>query len=290
MKRREFLYKAGLTTMGVLTLKDLANFASSAPAEEQVMPMMFVGHGNPMNAIEDNEYSRYWRTLGARLPKPKAILCISAHWLTRGTQVCIEEKPQTIHDFGGFPKALFDAQYPAPGAPIEAHIASTLIQTTKVEEVHDWGLDHGAWSVLMPMFPNADIPVFQMSIDYTKNPEYHYQLAKELSSLRKKGVLIMGSGNIVHNLGRVQFSEQAYDWAVEFDAKAKELIVAHDHDALIHYEKLGTAAKLSIPTNDHYLPLLYILGLQNEKDKLSFFNEKTTMGSISMTSVLLEQA
>ena len=249
------------------------------------MPVLFVGHGNPMNAIEDNEFSRGWATLGKKLIKPKAILCVSAHWQTKGTMVTGMPKPRTIHDFGGFPEKLFQAQYPAPGAPELAKETVSTITKTKVELDYDWGLDHGCWSVLLPMFPNADIPTFQLSLDYTKPPQYHYELAKELKALRKKGVLIIGSGNLVHNLGLFEFNDKAFDWAVEFDEKIKTFIEKGDHQSVVDYQKLGRIAQLAVPTNEHYLPLLYSIALQEKNEALNFFNVKTTAGSISMRSI-----
>ncbi len=251
------------------------------------MPVLFVGHGNPMNAIELNEYHRSWKKLGKDLPKPKAILCISAHWLTKGTWVTAMERPRTIHDFGGFPDELFAVKYPAPGSPEFAKETQKLIAKTKVQPDLEWGLDHGTWSVLLPMYPEAGIPVFQMSIDYSKPPQYHYELAKELSSLREKGVLIIGSGNIVHNLGMIDWSGKAYDWTIEFDSKIKDFIDGRDHQSIIHYEKLGKIAQLAVPTNDHYLPLLYSLALQEKNEYVSYFNEKYEMGSLSMRSLII---
>ncbi len=283
MNRRNFL-KTG--SAGLMAIQ-LQQFKEQFNKEEDVtMPVLFVGHGNPMNAIEDNSFSKTWAEEGKKLPVPKAILCVSAHWLTRGTRVAAIEKPETIHDFSGFPQSLFDVQYPAPGAPEIARETQQLITKTKAEIDMEWGLDHGCWSVLNKMFPNADIPVFQLSIDYYQKPEFHYALAAELKSLRKKGVLIMGSGNIVHNLGMVQWADTAYDWAIEFDTKIKEFIMSGDHDSIIHYEKLGKAAQLAVPTNDHYLPLLYTLGLQEKNETTRFFNESNTMGSISMRSLV----
>jgi 4,5-DOPA dioxygenase extradiol len=269
-----------------MKLNDLKNIADTFETTEK-MPVLFIGHGNPMNTIEKNEFHNAWVDLGKNLPKPKAILCISAHWLTKGTKVTAMEAPKTIHDFGGFPAELFAQQYPAKGAVYFAEETKKIITTTSVESDMEWGLDHGTWSVLLPMYPKADIPVFQLSLDYTKPPEYHYNLAKELSVLRKKGVLIIGSGNIVHNLRKVVFSEQAYGWAVEFDGKIKSLILSKEHKPIINYQELGNAAKLSVPTNDHYLPLLYSLALQDSQDDIRFFNEKNVMGAISMRSVIL---
>ncbi len=264
----------------------MKNFSDEKSSDK--MPVLFVGHGNPMNAIDKNEYHNKFAEVGKSLPKPKAILTISAHWLTRGTRVTAMEKPQTIHDFGGFPQELFDAQYPVKGSPALAKEVQNTITKTKVQSDFDWGLDHGTWSVLLPMYPDADIPVFQLSIDFSQPPQYHYELAKELSALRKKGVLIIGSGNIVHNLGMIDWSGKPYDWTIEFDSKIKQFIDEKNHSAIINYEKLGTIAKLSVPTNDHYLPLLYALALQEKNENVSYFNDKCEMGSVSMRSLLIQ--
>ncbi len=275
---------------GILSLNEFSSLAAGLKGEQQRMPVMFAGHGSPMNAIEDNEFSRTWKQLGTALPRPKAILCISAHWMTSGsTFVTVMDKPQTIHDFGGFPQELFAAQYPAPGAATLAQETIALVEKTTLQPNHDWGLDHGCWSVLLPMFPKADIPVFQLSLDLNKSPQWHYDLALQLKSLREKGVLIIGSGNIVHNLGIMKWGDTAYDWALEFDHWSKDCISSGNHQALIDYSKKGKVAQLAIPTNEHYLPLLYTLALQDKKDQLSFFNEKTVMGSVSMRSVLLSE-
>jgi 4,5-DOPA dioxygenase extradiol len=243
-----------------------------------------------MNGIEDNEFSRTWMKFGKEIPKPKAVLVISAHWLTNGTHVTAMNNPKTIHDFGGFPQALFDVQYPAKGNPELAKLTSDLITTTQVGLDHEWGLDHGTWTVVRHMYPNADIPVLQLSIDYNKPPQYHFDLAKQLQSLRKKGVLIIGSGNMVHNLGMVawdklQESEYGFDWAIEMNQIFKEKISNRDFQSLIQYEKLNAVAKLAIPTPDHYYPLLYTLALQDNQDEISFFNDKAVGGSLTMTSV-----
>ncbi len=287
MNRKNFIYKSAIITAGIMTLKHLQSFADNTPAAENPAPALFVGHGNPMNAIEDNEFSRTWKTNGQELSKPKAILCVSAHWQTRGTKVTAMEKPRTIHDFGGFPQKLFDVQYPAPGSPETADEIRSLVSSPTVEEDHEWGLDHGTWSVLKPMFPDADIPVLQLSLDYGMKPEQHLELAKQLAALRKKGIMIMGSGNIVHNLGMAQWNDSKYDWAVEFDQKVKELTEAGDSKSLANYTALGRAAQLSIPTPEHYLPLLYVLGIQEKEDQLTWFNDKVTMGAISMRSFVL---
>ncbi len=251
------------------------------------MPVLFLGHGSPMNAIELNEFSRGWQQVGISLPVPSAILCISAHWETRGTFVTAVEKPRTIHDFGGFPKELFEVQYPAPGSPALAEETIKLLSSAGAEADHNWGLDHGAWSVIRHLYPGANIPVVQLSLDYRQNPLYHYQLAAQLAPLRSKGVLIVGSGNIVHNLRTIDWRkpDAGFDWAIETDAKMRQWIADGNHQALIDYKKGGAAFEQSIPTPEHYLPLLYTLGLQGKKEEISFFNTKTIMGSISMTSV-----
>ncbi len=270
------------------SLKDLKKLSDTFEIHEGKMPLLFVGHGNPMNAIEDNDFTKKWQTLGKELPKPTAILCISAHWETRGTFVTAMEKPKTIHDFGGFPQELFDVQYPAPGKPTLAKQVKEEIKKTEVGLDEDWGLDHGSWSVLKKMYPDANIPVLQLSLDYTKPAQWHYDLAKELAELRKKGVLIVGSGNMVHNLGMVNWRDMnsgGYDWAIEMNEKFKKLIFENNHKDLINYSSLGSSAKLAIPSAEHYLPLLYTLALKEEKEEVSFFNDKTLAGSLSMTSV-----
>lgn len=286
MNRGDFLQKTigGLFTMS--TLKDLHSFGDALSEQDEKTPLFFVGHGSPMNGIEDNEFSRRWKKIGETVQQPRAVLVISAHWFTKGTHITAMEAPRTIHDFGGFPQALFDVQYPAPGDPVLAKEAASLVRKTTVGLDHEWGLDHGTWSIIKHMYPLANIPVLQLSIDYTQPPQYHYELAAELAALRKKGVLIVGSGNMVHNLRIMDWSlkDNGYDWAVEMNDKFKTLIANGDHAPLIQYESLGSAAKLSIPTLEHYLPMLYILGLKGEKENLEFFNDKTLMGSISMTS------
>ncbi len=251
----------------------------------ETMPVLFVGHGNPMNAIEDNEFSRVWIKLGEELPRPKAILCISAHWLTRGTWVTAMNNPETIHDFVGFPEKLFELQYKAPGSPELAKATQDLVYSTIVQSDMAWGLDHGTWSVLTRMYPDADIPVFQLSIDIEKPARFHYQLGRELTQLRKQGVLIIGSGNIVHNLGKIAWKDEAHDWAIEFDQKIKEKIVLRSDIEIIEYDKMGTIAKLSVPSTDHFYPLLYVLGASEKTEPVTFYNEKCTMGSLSMRSV-----
>lgn len=251
------------------------------------IPALFVGHGSPMNAIEDNEFSRFWTELGKSLPRLKAILCISAHWETDGTKVTAQEQPRTIHDFYNFPEPLYQVRYPAPGSPELAQLATQTVRTTPVGLDYDWGLDHGAWSVLCRMISHADVPVVQLSLDRSKAPRAHYEIGKELKALRNKGVLILGSGNVVHNLREVVWEDSGYDWAREFDEKVRDLILAGDHEAVIEYTKLGRAANLSVPTNEHYLPLLYTLAVQDRDEAAVFFAEKVTLGSISMRSLRL---
>ena len=272
------------------TLNAFNKFTSELKEQETLMPVLFVGHGSPMNGIEDNEFSRTWKEMAKKIPTPSAVLVISAHWLSKGTRVTAMEFPQTIHDFGGFPKELYEVQYNAPGNPVLAQETASLLSSTHVEMDHDWGLDHGAWTIIRHMYPEANISVIQLSIDYTKGPQYHYDLAKELYSLRKKGVLIIGSGNMVHNLQMVAWDklnekEYGYDWALQINNKLKELIGNGYHDSLIRYESLGREALLAIPTPEHYWPLLYTMGLKGTNDAISFFNDKAVGGSLTMTSV-----
>ena len=267
-------------------------FTNELREQDNLMPVLFIGHGSPMNGIEDNEFSQRWKAMAKEIPVPKAVLVISAHWLSEGTRITAMDFPKTIHDFGGFPQELFDVQYPAPGDVQLARETKSIITSTQVELDHDWGLDHGAWTIIRHMYPDASIPVLQLSIDYTKGPQYHYDLAKELYSLRKKGVLIIGSGNMVHNLRMVAWdklndSEYGYDWAMQMNEKFKELIGNDKHDQLIRYYTLGKEALLAIPTPEHYWPLLYTLSLKGNKDDISFFNDKAVGGSLTMTSVKL---
>jgi 4,5-DOPA dioxygenase extradiol len=256
------------------------------------MPVLFLGHGSPMNAIEENEFVAGIRKIGKTIPKPAAILCVSAHWETRGTFVTAMEKPPTIHDFGGFPRALFEVQYPAPGSPELAKETKALVRKTGVGLDESWGLDHGAWSVIKHLYPDADVPVIEMSLDHYQSPQYHYELAKELRSLREKGVLIIGSGNMVHNLGLVAWDKLdavfGFDWALEAGGKMKNFILSGDHKSLINYRSQGRPFELSIPTPEHYLPLLYALALQDEDDKTTLFNDKALAGALTMTSVIIE--
>ncbi|KAA3624045.1 MAG: 4,5-DOPA dioxygenase extradiol [Bacteroidetes bacterium] len=273
-----------------MKLKDLNKLTDPLPNTD-TMPVLFLGHGSPMNAIEENEFVQGFRKVGTEITRPKAILCISAHWETKGTFVTAMESPRTIHDFGGFPPALFEQQYPAPGSPELARETQKLITKTQVElDDHQWGLDHGAWTVIKQLYPDADVPVIQMSLDYSKPPQYHYELAQELKSLRKKGVLIVGSGNMVHNLRMVAWNKleepnYGYDWALEAREKMNHYIADGNHQPLINYKAQGRSFKLSIPTPEHYLPMLYTLALQEEKEEISFFNDKALGGSLTMTSL-----
>lgn len=256
----------------------------------KLFPTLFVGHGSPMNAIEQNEFSGKWKEITSDFETPKAIICISAHWLTRGTFVTAMEMPKTIHDFGGFPKALFDVEYPAPGSLDVAHWTKESLKSANVLEDHEWGLDHGTWSVLRNMYPEATIPVIQLSIDYTKPLSYHFQLAQELKALRKKGVLIIGSGNMVHNLGMVAWDKInspgfGFDWTLEIDTVFKQKIESRDYQSLINWSSLHNQISLAIPTLDHYIPLIYSVGLSDKQDEISFFNDKAIAGSLTMTSV-----
>ena len=262
------------------------------------MPVIFLGHGSPMNAIEDNDYRRSWQSLGAKFgaqwPMPQLILCISAHWLTNGWWLTAMTQPKTIHDFGGFPPTLFDQQYPAPGFPQAAQeISQCLRQPGSAKplslDFQEWGLDHGAWSVLKPMFPAADVPVIQLSMDYSRPPAEHYALGQQLKGLRERGVLIVGSGNVVHNLRTLQMgvgSNQAYDWALEFDQTIGDYLQNGNLDALQNFQALGAVAKQSHPTHEHFLPLLYAAGAVDASETPQFFNTSFQAASISMRSVI----
>ncbi len=297
MNRQTFIKKSlALTAMTGMTTKinELNKLTTSFNSTEQ-MPVLFMGHGSPMNAIEDNEFTQGFKAMGKDIPKPNAILCVSAHWETKGTFVTAMEKPQTIHDFGGFPQALFDVQYPAPGNPALATETKTLIKKTEVGLDQQWGLDHGAWSVIKHLYPAADVPVIQMSLDYTQGTQYHYDLAKELAALRKKGVLIIGSGNLVHNLRMIAWDKMnqpdyGYDWAIEASTSMKKYILNGDHQQLINYRSQGKAFDLAIPSPDHYLPLLYTLALKEANEKITLFNDKAVAGSLTMTSVKIDKA
>jgi 4,5-DOPA dioxygenase extradiol len=256
------------------------------------MPVLFVGHGSPMYTIEENEFVHSWRNLGKTIQVPEAVICISAHWQTPGTCVTAMQEPPTIHDFGGFPRELYNIQYPAPGSPELANQIKKIVKGSVIELDSKWGLDHGAWSPIRHIFPAADIPVVELSLDMNKTPQFHYDLAKELISLRNKRVLIIGSGNIVHNLGKVAWDhsdepEFGYDWAIQANDIFKRLIISGNHQDLINYKLLGKEVQLSVPSPEHFLPLLYALALKEENEPIAFFNDKAVMGSLTMTSLII---
>lgn len=291
MNRKDFLKFVSLIPMTGIALKlnaleqIVGNFETT-----ETMPVLFVGHGSPMNAIEDNVFSREMKAMGKKLPTPKAILMISAHWETKGTFVTAMEHPKTIHDFGGFPQALFDVQYPAPGSIWLAEETKKAITTIDIGLNNDWGLDHGCWSVTKNMFPEATIPIIQFSLDYTKDAQYHYDLAKQLASLRKKGVLIIGSGNMVHNFNYANFNSTiAEPWAIEANEVFKKQIIENDFKSLINYKTFSKATQLAAPTPEHYLPMLYAISLREKTESVAFFNDANVYGSFSMTSVLISK-
>jgi len=275
----------------IMKLNDLNKIAKPL-ASTAKMPVLFLGHGSPMNAIEENEFTKGWINIGRTVPKPTAVLCISAHWETRGTYVTGMEKPKTIHDFRGFPEELYEVQYPAPGSPELAREMKSLVTKAQFGLDEKWGLDHGCWCVLKHLYPYADIKVIQISMDYYMSSRQHYELAKELQILRKKGVLIIGSGNMVHNLSMVAWNKlndsYGFDWAIEANEEMKKYILNGDHEQLINYKSQGKAFDLAIPTPDHYLPLLYALALQDKDDKVTIFNDKPVGGSLTMTSIIIE--
>lgn len=291
MNRKQFLRSLAILPLAGAAMKLYDLHKMTDPLDSTAkMPVLFLGHGSPMNAIEENEFVTGFRNIGKEIPKPNAILCVSAHWETKGTFVTAMQHPVTIHDFGGFPQALFDVQYPAPGSPELAYETKNLVKKTQVGLDDKWGLDHGAWSVIKHLYPDADVPVIQMSLDYHQTPQYHNDLAKELSSLRNKGVLIIGSGNMVHNLGMLAWDKLntdnfGFDWALEASEKMKHFILNGDHNALINYRAQGRSFDLAIPTPEHYLPLIYALALKEERDSIRLFNDKAVAGSLTMTSV-----
>jgi 4,5-DOPA dioxygenase extradiol len=295
MNRKDFLQSLAILPLSSLAmqLSELEQMSASFKNTPK-MPVLFLGHGSPMNAIEENEFVKGFRNSVKGIPKPAAILCISAHWETKGTFVTAMQKPSTIHDFGGFPKALFDVQYPAPGSPELAQLTKSIVKKTTIGLDEKWGLDHGAWSVIKHMYPLAEVPIIQMSLDYYQTPQYHYELAKELAVLRTKGVLIIGSGNMVHNLGMIAWDKMnadnfAFDWAAEANDKMRKFILANDHKSLINFRSQGKAFDLAIPSPEHYLPLIYTLALKEENEKISFFNDKAVAGSLTMTSVKIDK-
>lgn len=290
MKRKAFLKSLAFIPLAASIMRLKASESTlTALSNTDKMPVLFLGHGSPMNAIQENQFVDGFRNIAKTLPKPNAILCVSAHWETKGTFITAMENPRTIHDFGGFPKALYDVQYPAPGSVELADATIGLVHQTSVGADDKWGLDHGAWSVIKHLYPKADVPVVQLSLDYGQNPSYHYELAGELSKLREKGVLIIGSGNMVHNLGMVDWQklEQTFgfDWAIEANEKMKQYILEGNHQDLIQYKQQGRAFELAIPTPEHYLPLLYTLGLQKKNETVQFFNDQPVAGSLTMTSI-----
>jgi 4,5-DOPA dioxygenase extradiol len=254
----------------------------------ELMPSIFFGHGNPMNAIQRNAHTEAWWAIGSAIPRPKAILCVSAHWYEAGAAVTVATAPQTIHDFGGFPRELYEVEYPAPGDPALARRVPELLAPVPVSLDSEWGLDHGAWSVLCHVFPKADVPTVQLRMDRTQPPEYHYEIGRRLAPLREEGILIAGSGNLVHNLREYAWGREGvepYDWALRFETQARELMAAGNHSALAHYDRLGSDAMRSAPTPEHYLPLLYILGTQQAGERIAFPVEGIEGGSLSMLAV-----
>lgn len=275
-----------------MTLRELHKEAM-AFEDTPLMPVVFVGHGTPMNAIEDNEFVHEWYKLGSDLPRPKAIVCISAHWETRGTFVTAMNQPKTIHDFYGFPQELYKQQYPTSGSEYLAEYIQNKIDNVSIGLDYEWGIDHGSWSVLKHIYPLADIPVIQISIDHFKDAGYHYNLGKELLFLRRKGVLVIGSGNMIHNLRMIKLAkddfnaEYGYDWAYELNDLFKEMILNGDHKSLVDYSRINNSTRLAIPTPEHYIPMLYILGLQQKEEQIRFFNDRVIAGSLSMTSLII---
>jgi len=287
MDRLDFIKTMGAITFGIGGIKEFYNQVQNLPDEEITMPVLFIGHGSPMNAILQNSFTDALRKTGSSLPKPKAIMVVSAHWLTKGTFVTVSPKPEIIYDFYGFPKEMYQVKYPVAGAPEYAILTAEIPNEKIIMPDHEWGIDHGAWTVLLHMFPEANIPVYQLSIDYKNDLYRHYEIASMLKALRKKGVLIIGSGNITHNLGRIDWNIEAkpFDWAEEFDSKIKTNLLTGNHHEIINYEKWGSIAKLAHPSNDHYLPLLYSMGLADKTDPVEFVFEGFHHGSLSMRCV-----
>lgn len=285
MDRKSFLKTIGVLGVGLSGLPTAISQLNQFAQDDYKHPVLFIGHGTPMNAIEKNTYTQALANTGKSLKKPKAILVVSAHWLTKGTFVTANPKPETIYDFGGFPKEMYDLKYPSPGSP---QIASEIISLNdQLKKDEQWGLDHGAWTFLLHMFPQADIPVLQLSIDYTKDYQYHYDLVNKLKSLRSKGVLIIGSGNITHNLGRMDWNENApvTNWAKEFDEKVKQNVLKGDHYEILNYKKWGNISTTAHPSDDHFIPLMYTLGLQEKNESVQFIYEGFQHGSISMRCI-----
>lgn len=289
MKRSDFLKTLSLLPFaGYAADASVLKKLNDAPSSDRT-PLLFLGHGSPMNGINDNVYSNAWKELGQQLEAPKAIICVSAHWLTKGTFVTALEEQRTIHSFSNFPKELFDVQYNPKGNVLLAKETRDLIKTTQVGLSHDWGLDHGAWTVIRRLYPEANIPVIQLSVDYSKSAEHHYNLGKQLSALRKKGVLILSSGNIIHNLYTTTANGKPYDWALEAKEKFNQFITDKNHKPLLKYQSLGEYANNAIPTPDHFFPLLYILALQEKDENVRIFNDDILSGSLSMTSLHIQK-
>lgn len=291
MNRSQFLTTMALMSMStMMNLKNLHAWTEGLGHSKQ-MPTIFFGHGSPMNAIQDNVFTKAFKKVGQELTRPRAIICVSAHWETRGTKITAMQKPRTIHDFGGFPRVLHEVQYPAKGDPALAQETASLISMKEILFDHEWGLDHGTWSVLRHVYPDADIPVLQLSIDLNMSFADHYALAQELKKLRKKGILVIGSGNMVHNLDMVDWArldEQfAFDWALEASDIMKKFILNGNGKDLLHLPKKNTATSLAIPTPEHFIPLLYVMGMKDETDEVSLFNDIPVAGSLTMTSVIL---
>ncbi|GAB4403627.1 MAG: 4,5-DOPA dioxygenase extradiol [Bacteroidia bacterium] len=292
MLRRTFIRHSCALSLLTMTGESLQSFVAGSRqwrSGEAIMPVLFVGHGAPLYTLDDNRYSRAWRALADTMPRPRAVVCISSHWLTRGSYVTAMDVPRTTHDFGRIDDRLFDIQYPAAGDPALAQEVAQALTALHVEEDHRWGLDHGCWCVVRCMYPDADVPILQFSIDYSRDARHQYEVGRQLGFLREKGVLILCSGNIVHNLRLLRFPEEStYDWALEADDLLARYIETGDHDRLIAYEQLGTAVRMSVPTPDHYYPLLYALGLQRPGDRVSFPVSGISYSSTSMRSVLLQ--
>lgn len=296
MDRKNFLKTMAILPLGAAAMQlSSLKAATDAFSTTDRMPVLFLGHGNPMNALSDNSFTQGFQQMAKTLPKPGAILCISAHWETKGTFVTAMQKPETIHDFGGFPQALFDVQYPAPGSPELALETQKLITSTAIGLSNEWGLDHGCWTVLKFLYPNAEIPIVEMSIDYTKPASYHYELGKELAVLRRKGVLIVGSGNTVHNLqlaawDKMMLPGYAFEWAHIANEKIKKMILENDHRSLINFDKQGREFELAVPTPEHYIPMLYTIGLREKDEKATVFNDAIVAGSLNMLSIKIDKA
>jgi 4,5-DOPA dioxygenase extradiol len=274
--------------MAKLELEKLRELTTKRFSMTDLMPTIFLGHGNPMNALAKNSYTAGWAAIGKSIPRPRAVLAVSAHWYIPACAVTVNSAPPAIHEFGGFPQELYEVNYPAPGSPELARRVQHLLSPVSVALDQSWGLDHGTWSVLTHVFPNADIPVVQLSIDWRQPPSFHYELGKRLAAMREEGVLVIGSGNLVHNLHSYAWGKegvQPFDWAVRFEQQVLELLLDKDDARLVAYEELGRDAMLSVPTPDHYLPLLYVLGLRREQDQIGFPVQGVDGGSVSMLAI-----